>query len=59
MHILFACFVNFKANVFDDALQRFTAALQTGGFNSLIAYNIALCHYRKKENAQALNFIGL
>lgn len=48
----------YQANVFDDALQRFMAALQNGGFNSLIAYNAAMCHYRRKENAQALNYIA-
>lgn len=44
--------------MYDDALNRFTSALQTGGFNSLIAYNAALCHYRRRENVQALHFIG-
>lgn len=44
--------------MFDDALQRYTAALQNGGFNPLVAYNAALCHHTKKENSQALNFIG-
>lgn len=48
----------YQANVFDEALQRFTAALQSGGFNPLIAYNAALCHYRRKENTQALNYIA-
>ncbi|XP_031623831.1 tetratricopeptide repeat protein 30 homolog isoform X1 [Contarinia nasturtii] len=48
----------FQANVFDEALQRFTAALQNGGFNPLTAYNAAMCHYRRKENAQALNYIS-
>lgn len=48
----------FQANVFDVALQRFTAALQNGGFNPLIAYNAAMCHYRRKENSQALNYIA-
>lgn len=48
----------YQANVFDDALKRFTAALQSGGFNPLIAYNAALCHYRRKENSQALNYIA-
>lgn len=48
----------YQANVFDEALERFTAALQNGGFNSLIAYNIANCHYKRKENAQALNYIA-
>ncbi len=47
-----------KANAYDNALQRFNAALQTGGFNPLIAYNAALCHFRKRENAQAMNYIG-
>lgn len=51
-------FFFFQANVYEEALNRFTAALQTGGFNSLIAYNAALCHYRRKENVQALNYIG-
>lgn len=48
----------YQANEHDDALKRFTAALQTGGFNPLVAYNAALCHYRKKEHVQALNYIG-
>lgn len=47
----------YQANLYEDALQRFVSALQTG-FNPLIAYNVALCHYRKKENSQALNLIG-
>lgn len=48
----------YQANVFDEALKRFNAALQSGGFNPLTAYNAALCHYRRKENAQALNYIA-
>lgn len=48
----------YQANVFDDALERFMAALQSGGFNPLIAYNAAMCHYRRKENVQALNYIA-
>lgn len=48
----------FQAHVLDEALERFTAALQNGGFNPLIAYNAAMCHYRRKENAQALNYIA-
>lgn len=50
--------LHYQANHFDDALQRFTAALQNGGFNPLIVYNAALCHYRRKENTQALNYIA-
>lgn len=48
----------YKANMYEDALQRFSLAMQTGGFDSLVAYNVALCHYKKKENSQALNFIA-
>ncbi|KAJ6640195.1 Tetratricopeptide repeat protein 30 like [Pseudolycoriella hygida] len=48
----------YQANAYDRALQRFNAALQTGGFNPLIAYNAALCHFRKRENAQAMNYIA-
>lgn len=47
----------YQANIYDDALQRYVQSLQTG-FNPLTAYNVALCHYRKKENSQALNVIG-
>lgn len=54
--IFYRCFL--KAVAYDRALQRFNAALQTGGFNPLIAYNAALCHFRKRENAQAMNYIG-
>lgn len=48
----------YQANMYDDALQRFLLAMQTGGYNPLIAYNLALSHYRKKENSQALGLIG-
>lgn len=48
----------YQANLYDDALQRFISSLQAGGFNAHITYNAALCHYRKKENSQALNYIG-
>lgn len=48
----------YQANVFDEALQRFEAALQSGGYNPLVAYNAAMCHYRRKENREALNYIS-
>ncbi|GAB0093995.1 hypothetical protein DMENIID0001_091950 [Sergentomyia squamirostris] len=48
----------YQANLHEDALQRFTSALQMGGFNPLVAYNAALSHFRRKENSQALNYIG-
>lgn len=48
----------YQANMYEEALGRYTVALQTGGFHPLIAYNAALCHFRKKENSQALNYIA-
>lgn len=48
----------YQANLFEEAISRFSSAIQTGGFNPLVLYNMALCHYRKKENSQALNIIG-
>ncbi|EAA07585.3 tetratricopeptide repeat protein 30 homolog [Anopheles arabiensis] len=48
----------YQANMYEDALQRYVSALQAGGFNPHVAYNAALCHYRRKENSQALNYIA-
>ncbi|KAI8124632.1 Tetratricopeptide repeat protein 30 like protein [Lucilia cuprina] len=46
----------YQADQFESAVQRFNTALQVGGFNPLIAYNLALSHFRKKEKTQALDF---
>lgn len=48
----------YQANMYEEALQRFTLSIQTAGFQPLVAYNIALCHFRRRENSQALNYIG-
>lgn len=48
----------YQANMYEDALQRFTLAIQTAGFQPLVAYNIAICHFKRRENSQALNYIG-
>ncbi|ETN61471.1 tetratricopeptide repeat domain 30A [Anopheles darlingi] len=48
----------YQAGMFEDALARYVSALQAGGFNPHVAYNAALCHYRRKENSQALNYIA-
>ncbi|XP_037950812.1 tetratricopeptide repeat protein 30 homolog [Teleopsis dalmanni] len=45
----------YQADQYEQAVQRFTSALQVGGFNPLVAYNLALTHFRKKEKAQALD----
>ncbi|XP_075146966.1 tetratricopeptide repeat domain 30 [Haematobia irritans] len=46
----------YQADQFDNAVQRFNTALQVGGFNPLIAYNLALSHFRKKEKSQAIDY---
>ncbi|XP_073846429.1 tetratricopeptide repeat domain 30 [Musca autumnalis] len=46
----------YQADQFDSAVQRFNTALQVGGFNPLIAYNLALSHFRKKEKTQAIDY---
>ncbi|XP_055389914.1 tetratricopeptide repeat protein 30 homolog [Condylostylus longicornis] len=48
----------YQAEIYDGALKKFHSALQMGGFNPLIAYNIALCHYRMKQKAQSMNYIS-
>ncbi|XP_058978686.1 tetratricopeptide repeat protein 30 homolog [Musca domestica] len=46
----------YQADQYDSAVQRFSTALQVGGFNPLIAYNLALSHFRKKEKTQAIDY---
>ncbi|XP_061390018.1 tetratricopeptide repeat protein 30 homolog [Musca vetustissima] len=46
----------YQADQYDSAVQRFNTALQVGGFNPLIAYNLALSHFRKKEKTQAIDY---
>ncbi|KAH8352324.1 tetratricopeptide repeat protein 30 homolog [Drosophila takahashii] len=46
----------FQADQHEAAVQRFQAALQVGGFNPLVAYNVALAHFQRKQRAQALDY---
>lgn len=46
----------YQADQFESSVQRFNTALQVGGFSPLIAYNLALSHFRKKEKTQALDY---
>ncbi|XP_030378083.1 tetratricopeptide repeat protein 30 homolog [Scaptodrosophila lebanonensis] len=46
----------YQADQFDGAVQRFQTSLQVGGFNALVAYNLALTHFRKKERSQAIDY---
>ena len=48
----------YQADQFENAVQRFNSALQVGGFNPLVAYNLALSHFRKKEKSQAMDYTG-
>lgn len=42
---------------YEEALKKFTTALQFLGYNPHLSYNVALCYYRLKEYALALKFI--
>ncbi|KAH8311458.1 hypothetical protein KR044_006465 [Drosophila immigrans] len=46
----------FQADQHEAAVQRFQTALQVGGFNPLVAYNVALAHFQRKQRAQALDY---
>ncbi|XP_036335195.1 tetratricopeptide repeat protein 30 homolog [Rhagoletis pomonella] len=46
----------FHADQYENAVQRFSNALKVGGFNPLVAYNLALSHYHKKEKTQAIEY---
>ena len=43
---------------FDEALEKFTSALQIEGYQPDLSYNIALCYYRMKQYPQAMKHIG-
>jgi tetratricopeptide (TPR) repeat protein len=49
--------VYFQEGRFEDALQKFSTALQVLGYNPHLSYNVALCYYRLKEYAPALKHI--
>ncbi|XP_049785625.1 tetratricopeptide repeat protein 30A isoform X1 [Schistocerca cancellata] len=48
----------YKEGRYEDALQKFTSAVQILGYNPHLSYNIALCYYRLKEYAPALKHIS-
>lgn len=49
----------YQAERYDSAVQRFSSALQVGGYNPLVAYNLALSHYRSgKERTQTMDYIS-
>ncbi|XP_018016574.1 tetratricopeptide repeat protein 30A [Hyalella azteca] len=52
-----ACLL-YKEGRFDEACQKFSAALQVVTGHPHLSYNVALCHYRLKQFAQALKYIA-
>ncbi|XP_022909557.2 intraflagellar transport protein 70A [Onthophagus taurus] len=46
----------YKEENFEDALTKFSTALQNIGFKPYLSYNVALCHYRLKEYGPALKY---
>ncbi|KAF8368667.1 dyf-1 [Pristionchus pacificus] len=51
-----AC-LEYKEGNIDKALERFYAVSNSIGYRPDLSYAIALCHYRRKENNEALKFI--
>eukprot|EP00056_Hartaetosiga_gracilis_P003970 m.69940 g.69940 ORF g.69940 m.69940 type:complete len:648 (-) comp11653_c0_seq1:1089-3032(-) len=43
---------------FGDAQKKFERAIEVGGYDSQLSYNVALCHFRQKQYAQALKHIA-
>lgn len=48
-----------KEGEYEQALKKFTNALQVSGFRPHLSYNVALCYYRLKEYASSLKNIGI
>ncbi|CAG9766235.1 unnamed protein product [Ceutorhynchus assimilis] len=46
----------YKDGNYEEALAKFTSALQIQGFKPYLAYNIALCYYRLKEYGSSLKY---
>ncbi|KAI5746150.1 hypothetical protein M8J77_000393 [Diaphorina citri] len=48
----------YKEGKYDEALAKFTTALNTLGFEPHLCYNVALCFYQMKEYAPALKHVA-
>lgn len=55
---LFFLIYNSQDGNYEDALAKFTTALQNQGFKPYLAYNIALCYYKLKDYGPSLKFCG-
>ena len=50
--------ISFKEGKFEDALNGYTEALNTIGFQYDLAYNVAACHYKIKNYEKALDLVS-
>lgn len=48
----------YKEEQYEQALKKFSTALQIVGFKPHLSYNVALCYYKLKEYAPSLKHIG-
>ena len=55
--IIASAAIAYKEGQYEDAKNRYLDALNTLGYQADLEYNVALCHYKLKENAQALKRI--
>lgn len=51
-------FLKIQENDYEKALSKFQSAFQASGFEPQLLYNMALCHYKMKEYASAIKYIG-
>ena len=49
--------ISFKEEKYQDAIEKYTDAMNTVGFQPDVAYNIALCHYMLSDYEKAIEFI--
>ena len=50
--------ISYKEGKFEESKQKYSEALNTLGYQADLSYNIALCHYKLKQNDKALKMIG-
>lgn len=51
--------IAYKEGKFEEARVKYNEALNTLGYQADLSYNIALCHYKLGQTAQALKVIGM
>uniref|UniRef100_A0AAY4CTM9 Tetratricopeptide repeat protein 30 n=1 Tax=Denticeps clupeoides TaxID=299321 RepID=A0AAY4CTM9_9TELE len=47
----------YKEEEYEKACKKFMTSMQVQGYQPVLAYNIALCHYKLKQHAPALKYI--